>query len=240
MTPGPNIRRLVIIVFFGLGMLCLLIAGWSFKSTYSFVSSAVFAKGTLVGYEDRFTRDRDGATHHMYAPRFRFVTRDGQDVEVVSRQSFSWRNDVGSPVAVLYPPGDPQSAELDSWWQWMISAIFGLGGSCALVVGIVLFGRMQRASRRRSELLMHGTPIQARVVGVELNTSITYNGRSPWRVLCQWQDPADARMYVFASDDIWFDPTEYIPQGAIRVLIDPANPASYYVDLSFLPMLADA
>lgn len=69
-----------------------------------------------------------------------------------------------------------------------------------------------------------GVPVQARVQGIEENESIQVNGRSPYRISAQWQDPATSQIHLFYSGNIWFDPTEYVTREHITVLLDRKNP----------------
>ena len=78
----------------------------------------------------------------------------------------------------------------------------------------------------------------AKFQSVKINRSFKVNGRNPYQILAHWQNPATSELHVFVSDNIWFDPTDYIDQDDIVVLIDKDNPSSYYVDTSFLPKLA--
>ena len=48
-------------------------------------------------------------------------------------------------------------------------------------------------------------------------------------------DPASNEMHIFQSDNIWFDPTDYIPGKTLEVLVDPNRPHRYLVETSFLP-----
>jgi hypothetical protein len=96
-----------------------------------------------------------------------------------------------------------------------------------------------RRRRLESFLKTNGVPVEATFESVEQNTSMKVNGQSPWRVLAQWLDPATSQVHVFKSDNLWFDPSDYIKDRKINVFMDRGNPKKYYVDLSFLPKLAD-
>ena len=76
---------------------------------------------------------------------------------------------------------------------------------------------------------------RAEITRVELNTSLVVNGANPYRIECQWLDPARNEMHIFHSANIWFDPTNYIPGKTIEVLVDPDNPRRYAVETAFLP-----
>jgi hypothetical protein len=74
---------------------------------------------------------------------------------------------------------------------------------------------------------------------VELNDSLRVNGRSPYRIFSQSPDPASNTVRVYQSENIWFDPSEYIRDKTIDVLVDPSDPKRYVMDTSFLPKEAD-
>jgi len=73
---------------------------------------------------------------------------------------------------------------------------------------------------------------------VERNTGVAVNGVSPFRIATQWQDPATGEIRVFHSENVWFDPSDYLKDQPITVYLDPQNPHRYWVDTSFLPKLA--
>jgi hypothetical protein len=92
--------------------------------------------------------------------------------------------------------------------------------------------------RRDKYLKQQGTPIETEYQRVELNKAFAVNGRHPFRVLTQWQNPATSEVHVFASNNLWYDPSSYIKSNKIRVFIERNNPKKYYVDLAFLPNIA--
>ena len=70
---------------------------------------------------------------------------------------------------------------------------------------------------------------------MEQNASLTVNGMHPYRILCQWLDPATNQMHVFHSANIWYNPSKFVPDKTIEVLIDRDNPRRYSVETPFLP-----
>ena len=95
-----------------------------------------------------------------------------------------------------------------------------------------------RTNRKVKALKANGQRIQAKVKHIGLNTSHKINGRSPYQIQAQWQNPSTSKVHVFKSEYLWFDPTDYVNEEEITVLIDRNNPKKYYVDVSFLPQLA--
>ena len=86
---------------------------------------------------------------------------------------------------------------------------------------------------------MNGRHVQANFERVELNTSLRVNGACPYRIVCQWLNPATNQVHVFKSHNLWFDPTDYISGKTLEVIIDPNSYKRYVVETSFLPKLAE-
>jgi hypothetical protein len=73
---------------------------------------------------------------------------------------------------------------------------------------------------------------------VAVNTAVSMNGASPYRIFVQWQDPATSKVHLFHSEDIWYDPEKFINRKQLTVYVDLRNPKRYSVDTSFLPPAA--
>ena len=71
---------------------------------------------------------------------------------------------------------------------------------------------------------------------MELNGSLEVNGENPYRIVAKWHDTANNRLHVFRSANLWFDPTDYVPEWN-PVYIDRNNPKRYHMETSFLPRL---
>lgn len=218
----------------GLGMLAGSVA--LLQHTRAFIARAARADGVVTELVARHSNDSD-----TWAPVVRFTPGGGEPVEFTSSSSSnppSYHR--GENVVVLYDPAQPQRARIDGFFSlWGAPLILGVLGTVfsGIGSGIMLFGRVSR--RRDEELMLNGRPIQAEFQAVEQNTSLTVNGRHPWRVTAQWQDPATTMVHVFHSHNLWYDPTGYIDRKQIMVFVDTANPKKYHVDLSFLPKLAE-
>jgi hypothetical protein len=117
----------------------------------------------------------------------------------------------------------------------MLSIIlFGVGALFSSVgIGAVVWKGV--GNRKNAWLRQNGRRIQAEITRVELDTSLEVTGKHPYRIVCQWLDPARNEVHIFHSANIWFDPTKYIPGKTIEVLVDPDNPRRYAVETAFLP-----
>lgn len=217
----------------GLGM--LMGAVRVHNHTASFVSRASRAQGIVTAMVPQ--RSTDNSISYRPIVRFQHGEQQIQFSESVSSNPPAY--DVGQSVPVLYLESNPYDAKIDSFWSlWFLTTLLSAMGTIFLAVGGGLI-LVPALTRRTDERLLHeGRPIDAEFQGVSLNSAISVNGRSPFRVNVQWLDPLTSRVRIFQSHNVWFDPTAYLKEKKIRVFLDPNNPAKYYVDLSFLPKLA--
>lgn len=148
--------------------------------------------------------------------------------------------DVGESVAVLYEPLKPDQAHLDTFMEnWFASLVVGGIGSVFLLLGSLFVLPPLLARRRAAELRVSGTPVYAELMEVQRNEALSVNGRHPWKIVAQWHNPATQKVHLFSSENLWFDPSPYLKDKQMRVLIDPQKPKRYSMDVSFLPQLAD-
>jgi hypothetical protein len=222
------------VLLVGLGMLW---GTWALaQSTIRFKAEAERVEGTVVDFETR-RETSDGKTKTMYAPIVEYTTLDGQTLSFTSASSSSSPSyDRGDKVGVLYSRVTPERARVDSFMDnWFGPMILGLFAVLFTLGGVGLFFGGIRNKKVRKWLEAHGLKVQTRFHGVEQNTSLKVNGKSPWRVCTQWQDPKTQKVYLLYSDNLWYDPTEFCRVDTIDALINADNPKQYFLDTSFLP-----
>ena len=221
--------------FAAVGLLMIVIAVAWYANVRAFVAKAAVAQGTVV---DLLPVRSDNST--TWKPVVRFTSADRQNVEFTSSTSSNPPSySKGEKVEVLYAPANPYDAKINGFFSlWGGASIVGGLGAVFFLIGasIIAFGHMR--ARQNEYLRTQGTRVQARFQQVERNPSIQVNGANPFRIVCQWQDPATAQMHVFRSANLWFDPTDHIKSRDLTVFIETGNPKKYLVDTSFLPKLA--
>ena len=223
------------------------------KKNFYTVFFGIFATvGTIMGivaagvwfYSNRLTRDGVRTTGTVVqlvgsqsrAPVVEFETTAGdRQVYTSSMYSSPPAYQVGETVTLWYAPEDPERVMLDGLERWLLPLIMGLffavfGG---IGYGGLLYQRFKKADT--VWLLQNGQPVAAIGTNVLWKTSVKLNNTSPFVIQCQWLDPATQKVYVFESDHLWYDPTPYLTDRPLQVLIDPHNPRKYHVDLAFLP-----
>lgn len=200
----------------------------------AFLEKAETTQGTVIELIPK--RSKDSTT---YSPLVSFTTKSGQEITYTSSTSSNPPSyDVGENVQIFYDPANPNDAEINGFFSlWLGVIILGFIGIVFFLIGSlgVLFRYLK--NKKAQNLRETGKPISAKFTQVQLNTSQTLNGRNPFQILSQWQDPKTDELYVFKSESIWFDPTDFVKTDTIRVFIDPENPKDYVMDISFLPVL---
>jgi len=226
-------RILRMLLFFGF----VFMAGgsYSFFHTRQFLRTAVRVPGTVV---QNIWEESGGRSRSMVAyPQVRFVKSDGEVVVFQSNSGASPPSyQPNDTVGVVYDPGDPHHASIDSFGSlWGLSLGFTLMGLGFCVPQLIFTVRQRAGARKEDWLQQNGRRVQADLMEVALNTSLTVNGVHPYRIVCQWLDPVTNQMHVFHSANIYYDPSKYLPGKTLEVLLDPDNPRRYAVETSFLP-----
>lgn len=204
-------------------------AAVTFLHTVEMTNNGVRAVGLVAD----MVVNSDGRTQ---APVVTFKLEDGSPHTYISSIfSSPPAYDIGEHVELWYDPNDPDKvvmSGLDRWFAPMLLGFFFLvfGG---LGYGGLIYQLLKK--RDRAWLMDNGQEVEAEILGVKRNYNIKVGGDSPFVIKAQWQDKASNKMYTFKSDNIWFDPSEYLQGQTLRVLINPAKPGLYYMDLSFLP-----
>jgi hypothetical protein len=226
--------RIISWLFPVLGVLLLVGALLLANNSRRFVASAHATPGTVV--ELIASRDSDGTT---YKPVVRFTATDGR--EITYTETFSGNPapyDVGETVEVLFTPDEPSKARIKGFMSlWLGPAILGGMGLIFAAVGGGIFFASVSGRRKKVYLMAYGNAIQTDLQGVERNTSLKVNGKSPWRITSQYLDPVTNKLRVFHSENLWFDPSRFVTAKQVTVLLDPKNPKRYHMDVSFLPEL---
>ncbi|MBK5142975.1 DUF3592 domain-containing protein [Budviciaceae bacterium BWR-B9] len=204
--------KIFIWIFTLTGLLLLSLAGYVGYSAYSLEGNGTKTTGTIIALN---------GTH----PVVRFVTEEGERVTFESSfGSSSYKEQLGNDIDVVYRPDAPQQAELGGFFsQYLVPIILGIMGLVFTLIGIIPALVIRSRGKKKIRLLHQGRPIKALITDVELNRSIEINGRSPFRIVCQWRNTLANELYIFTSENIYFDPRPYIEQQEIMVYIEAAR-----------------
>jgi hypothetical protein len=214
-------------VFGGVGLLLLAFAALALVSTIQFRSGAIAVEGKVVDM------DRNGKS---YAPIVEFTDRAGNTHRVTGNASNPPGYRRGDTATVRYAAEHPEDARIDGFMNnWFLPTILGGMGALFGSIGGGFIVWEIRKRRLRAWLRQYGMRVQATYTGVRLDTSVSVNGRHPYRVCGQWQNPVTGMVHVFESDMLFYDPSGYVTRDTIDVLVDADDPGRHHVDLAFLP-----
>lgn len=234
MKTYAGIIKIVRTVFLLVGIGLLVAAGIFTERTNRFVGQAMTTSGEVVELvRSRSSNSSSGTRNYTYKPRVRYTAPDGKVVEFQSNvgsnpPSFA----IGEQVKVLYDREDPTDARIDDFVSlWLLPLILGGIGTVFFITGAIMAVLPWLAGRRQQKLERFGHRIIADIVGVK-RRNIRVNRQHAYRVEARWQDPRSSETYRFFSENIWFDPTRYLTDEAVPVLIDQANPKIYHMDVT--------
>ncbi|NVE95081.1 DUF3592 domain-containing protein [Altererythrobacter lutimaris] len=216
--------------FAAFGMVFVSIAGFFVFRDYQVATNGLRAQGEVIALERSYDSDGDAT----YAPVFTFTDVRGTRHEVTgSVKSSPAAFSRGEQVEVIYDPAKPGKAIIDSFSQrYLFPLVFGgIGGVFALIGGWFVIGYQRRKATIES-LKQRGMRIEAKVKRCYRDTSVTINGRSPYKVTAQATHPATGKLASFTSDAIWVDLSDQLQGGTVPVLVDPAKPRVHWIDLT--------
>ena len=226
--------KIIRTVFLLVGIGLLVAAGIFAERTSRFVGQAITTSGEVVELvRSRSSNSSSGTRNYTFKPRVRFTAPDGKVVEFLSNVGSNPPGfTIGEQVRVLYDRDDPTDALIDDFVSlWLIPLILSGIGLVFFTVGTVMAVLPWFADRRRQKLERFGNRITADIVGVQ-RRNLRINRQHAYRVEARWQDPRSSQTYRFFSENIWFDPTGYLTDETVPVLIDQANPKIYHMDVT--------
>jgi Protein of unknown function (DUF3592) len=107
--------KIFVLVFGGIGVILLALAGFFYMREVSFLKSAQTASGTVIDYELSHSTDNSGST---YCPVIDFTTNAGERVKYYANVCSSPpAYDMGDEVQVLYDPQDIKNVQMKSFWS---------------------------------------------------------------------------------------------------------------------------
>ncbi|NTW82738.1 MAG: DUF3592 domain-containing protein [Chlorobiaceae bacterium] len=219
-----------ILLLMGAGILTYAAINW--QETRSFIAKAEKTKGTVV----KMVHGRSKKSKAL-RPVVHFTDRSGKSIVFISQTGSDPPAFVkGETVNIFYKPEKPENAKIDSVFElWGITILSGITGGIFFLAGGGMFVIPMMKKRQENYLKQNGTPIETRLHAVIHRTSVRIGGKSPYQILSEWVNPANGKLHVFKSRNIWYDPSLMIMTEKIRVFIKKNDPKKYAVDLSFLP-----
>jgi hypothetical protein len=133
---------------------------------------------------------------------------------------------VNDTVVVFYQRDDPEHALIGTFRELYLIATI-LSGIGVILAGIgggfLLVPRWIRHKRER--IIAEGISAQAKVVDIFIDRSLRVNGRSPWVIVAEFQDPITGETIRCKSHYLWEAPDgQYRVGGPVTVFYLPDRP----------------
>lgn len=230
-----NLVKAVGGIFLLVGLMMLAATSYLYIDQNDFIADAKEAEGQIIDLV-RKQQNKDGNTSYTYSALVRFTDDEAVTHEFIDRVgSNPPRYSKGQDVILLYAPDNPTDAIINDFWgRWAMVIIFGCLGTIFSSIGGGMYFWQVHKARTRLWLLKNGTAFSVDFLEVQRDLGQSMNGRNPYRVLAQGKNPFTGKLEQYLSKAVWIDPTEYLPDRKLRVLVDPNNSSRHMLDVEWL------
>ena len=224
-----KIENLVWIIFASIGAVFVIIGLVVFGSIFNY-ENKVDTVGTITEIVSYYNNAKDNRNHEVYVS----YIADGKEYEsMLNGYSSSFYE--GKEIDIYYDKDDPSKIGVKS--LDLIFLIFPGIGLIFLIIGGA--GILVKVNKRKLEknLKENGELIYANYVETVLNTSYQVNGKSPYNIICEWNNALDGKKYIFKSKNIWKNPENLIKEKGTKqfpVYMDNNNKKKYVIDIDNL------
>ncbi len=159
---------------------------------------------------------------------------DGEEHES-SFSGYSSSFHVGDEIEIYYDKDDVNkigSKSLD-----LLYLILPGLGSIFLLIGVIGLAVLSHKKKKEKNLRENGELVYAAYSETIMNMNIRVNGRHPYNIIVQWNNPEDGKKYLLKSKNIYFNPEMIIEERNIKtfpVYMNPNNKKKYFVDVDIL------
>lgn len=219
-----RVENLVWYIFAGLGLLFILIGIFICINTFNY-ENTINTTGTITNITTH--KDIDGDTEHEVYISYNI---DGKEYES-KLNGYSSSFYEGKQIEIYYDKDNPNKIGVKS--IDLVFLIFPILGLISFIIG--MSGLMVKIKRKKFEkrLKENGKIIYGDYVETILNTSYRVNGKHPYNIICEWNNPIDNQKYIFKSKNIWINPEHIIEEKNIKqfpIYIDEQNIKKYIID----------
>lgn len=141
----------------------------------------------------------------------------------------------GKEIEIYYDKENPSKIGVKS--LDLLFLIFpGIGLIFFIIGGTGIIIKIKRIKLEKN-LKENGEVIYANYVETIINTSYKVNGKHPYNIICEWNNPEDNKKYIFKSKNIWLNPEHIIEKRNIKefpIYLDNKNKKKYVIDIDSL------
>lgn len=218
-------EKFVWFMFAAMGLLFAVIGVFVTINTFNYENTA---ETTAVITDIERYRDSDGDTSYDVWVEYMV---DGNVYEAeLNVYASSFR--VGKEIDIYYDIYDYGRVGVKS--LDFIVLLFPVMGLLFFVIGLFGLTSGMRRKKKENGLRQTGQRINANYVETIYNTSYSVNGRHPYIIVCEWDNPSDYKKYIFKSKNLWENPEYIINERGITtfpVYINMNNMKKYFMDI---------
>lgn len=218
-------NNLINIVFLLAGLGVLILGIFLQLSNNKFIKESVKTKATITKIEKEY----DGEDTRYYV-EVSFDVDGRTHTGVLSEWNATMEE--GGTTTVYYKKSNPDTFRGPTS-NYIGYIVCGFGVIMVAVFAVSLIKKV-KFKQLKNNLKTCGKRVDAKINSVNLDSSLTVNGVSPYIVSASYVDPTDKKLYTFNSEQIWFDPTPIIDNNmmeTIPVYMDINDPTKYIVDI---------
>lgn len=214
------------LIFFAVG-LGIFIGGIVFlNSSKKFMARAEAVQAEIT--DIRVSYDSDGDAHHSVYVKYQY---NGTEYNT-GLSEYSSSMYIGKNLTLYVDPRNPYSAR-SKGMSYVAAGIMMTMGGVFMAVGLPFMFTGLWKKLKRNKLLQNGTCVYATIIGSDIDRTFSVNGRHPFYVDCEYQNPYDGMKYLYRSGHIWDDPYQYTG-SQVPVYVDRNKPQKYYVAVEAL------
>lgn len=225
----------VIFAFVGLGFFSSGIL--TYKLSSDFYKDAIKTEATIEDIDVSYSYDSDGDRKSDYDVVVSFVVDGKEYTGLLNSYNSSMR--VGGKTTVYYDPKSPSNFRSGSGTTVglifiIIGAIILIAGISVIIVNII---KNSKNKKKKKNLIENGKRVSAHIDQINCNYNYSVNGKHPYKIECSYSDPYTNKVYLFYSDNIWFNVEAIMNASGIStvsVYIDKNDPTNYYIDVDEL------
>jgi hypothetical protein len=139
----------------------------------------------------------------------------------------------GEEIMVYYQIDNPDKARISNGAKGGKKVIFWAFILLLFNLLSIYFGKKKETSEKKFKTT--GRKVEAEILKIEKDFSLTVLKENPWCIDCKWTDPMTGREYTHTIRYVWQDPKTLLAgRNRIDVYIDRDDPEKYYMDIAFL------
>lgn len=170
----------------------------------------------------------------MSSYEIRFNSEDG--VERIIRGTHSSkgkRYHDGEQVKVFYQTDNPDKSRISDGVKGGKKVLFWTFILILFNLLSVYFGR--KKDKSENYFKTQGRKVEAQILGIDIDTSLTVMKKNPYKIDCKWTDPITGKEYYHTIRYVWSDPEKLLAgRKSLDVYIDRNDPEKYFMDIAFL------